>query len=83
MQNLKAIDPDTLLPASNIGDDIAEIGSPRPSIGPNGVLMKPSLPDAVVALPTFDVGNGVVVIAITIVFGIVTVAVAWITSPAK
>ena len=81
VEKLKAMDPDTLLPVSIIEDNVERIDSPGLSMGSNATLMKQSLPDSVVALSTFDVGNGVVMIAIVMVLGTVAVAIAWIVFP--
>jgi ankyrin repeat protein len=80
MEELEALDPDTILPVSRIEDDKERTDPPSLSMGPNGVLMNPSLSNSAVALPTFDVGYGVVMIAIAIVLGFVTVAITWINS---
>jgi hypothetical protein len=81
VEKLKTLDPDTLFPLSSIEGDTERTDPSGKSMGSNAMLMKQSLPDSVVALSTFDVGNGVVMIAIAIVLGAVTVAIAWIVSP--
>ena len=75
------MDPYILLPVSNVEDDKERIDSGGLSTGQNGMLMNPALPSSVVALPAFDVGNGVVMIVIAIVLGTITAAIAWIVSP--
>ena len=78
VEKMKALDPYTLLPVTSIEDDIKRIDPPGLQ---NGMLMTPAPPNSVVALPTFDVGNGVVMVAIAIVLGAVAVTIAWIFSP--